>query len=90
MFRIIRTCLIYFFLGGYGLGMGWIWEGGGNIYGGFFFIGFKVGWKGGMHSDFAYFTVQPFMCLAPESQTQERDLNVSVFKVCLMYVHRTQ
>ena len=38
---------------------------------------------------FAYFTVQPFMCLALESQTQERDLNVSVVKMCLMYVHIT-
>ena len=53
-------------------GMGWVWVGYGNEMGiyGDFFIG---RWKGGLHSDFACFIVQPFMCLAPaEPDTRKR------------------
>ena len=39
-----------------------------------FFHRFYGGWKGGLHSDFACLTVQPFMCLAPAATRYKKGI----------------
>ena len=67
---------------GYGLGIGWVWEGEfREVFSSVF------GWvKGGLLSDFACLFVQPLMCLALENQTQERNWNVCVFIVFIVCI----